>query len=370
MKFKKLLQKIFKKFFQFLFHIIYGKVRLISPETNIGLKKFLIKKILINDKEYNVENNIYEVSEARIYTDLVEHVAIIKNNIIVPEISYQQVNGELKNTSFNKVLKNGTTRLKKKFNGNVLSLVQGASGNNYFHFLFDVVSKLLIFEQKFDFKNIDYFYMPNDFDWQKKIISKFDIPENKLINSQKYRHINANKIFAVEHPWYKKGIIQEEIANLPEWIIHSLRNKFLKYKKKFSSMDKIFIDRSDSIFNHCKLINNQEVIDFLVTKGFRSYQTSKLDFFEQIYLFNNARVIIGPHGAAFSNIIFSQPGLNLIEFIPKEHQSVKCERISRILDFNYKRVGLDTLKFNQPNAIGDIRVELNYLNQILNSFDL
>ena len=174
----------------------------------------------------------------------------------------------------------------------------------------------------------------------------------------------------MEHPWYRKGIIQEEIANLPEWIIYSLRNKFLKFKKKFLTADKVFIDRSDSIFNHCKLINNQEVINFLSNKGFKSYQVSKLDFFEQIYLFNNAKIIIGPHGAAFSNIIFSQAGLNLIELIPKEHQSVKCERISKILNFNYKRVNLDTIKNNKSKVIGDIKIDLNYLKEILSLYNL
>ncbi len=370
MKIKKFLQKIFKDFFQFIFHILYGKVRLVNQETNIDLKKFEIKNILINNTVYEIKNNIYEIASARIYTDLNEHVAIIKKNFILPEVSYQQVDGELKNVKFNKVVKNGTTRLKKKINGNVLSLVQGASGKNYFHFLFDIVIKLIIFEKKFAINDIDYFYMPADFQWQKKIISKFNIPENKLISSEKYRHIEAKKVFAVDHPWYKKGIIQNEVANLPEWIIYSLREKFLKFKKEFPTVDKIFIDRSDSTFNHCKLINNQDVINFLSSKGFQSYQVSKLDFFQQIYLFNNAKIIVGPHGAAFSNIVFSQPGLNLVELIPKEHLSLKCERMSKILNFNYKKITLDTVKKNDTKLNGDIKIDLKYLNEIINSLEL
>ena len=33
----------------------------------------------------------------------------------------------------------------------------------------------------------------------------------------------------------------------------------------------------------------------------------------------NAKIIIGPHGAAFSNIIFSNPGLHLFELIFQMH---------------------------------------------------
>lgn len=365
MKIKKILQKKFKNFFIFLFHIFYGKVRLIAKHGKIELIKKELKKIKINQKYYKTSYNIYEISNARIYTDLVEHVAIIKDNFILPYISYQQINGELKDISFNKVIKNGTTRVKKKLKGSVLSLVQGASGNNYFHFLFDIIVKIKLAETKYSLNDIDYFYMPGKFDWQKKILSILGIKENQLIDSSKYRHITADRVIALDHPWYNKGNVQDAISNIPDWIIFYLREKFLKFSKKFDCSDKIFIDRSDSKFNHCKLINNQEIIDFLRKEGFESYQTSKLDFFEQIYLFNNAKIIIGPHGAAFSNIIFSKPGLKLIELIPEYHSSIKCEKISNLLKFDYKKIKLDREINDNVNLTGDIKIEIYELNEIL-----
>ncbi len=367
MEIKKILQNNFKKFFQFLFHLFYGKVRMIPKIDKIELKKTELKKISINQKEFNVNYNIYEISNARIYTDLVEHVAVIKDNYILPDISYQQINGELKDISFNKVIKVGTTRIKKSFNGSLLSLVQGASGNNYFHFLFDILTKIKLVETKYSLNEIDYFYMPGIFDWQKKILSILEIRESQLIDSRKYRHVTADKIIALDHPWYTKGMVQNEISNIPDWIILFLRDKFLKFAKKFDCSDKIFIDRSDSNFNHCKLINNQEVIYFLKERGFESYQTSKLDFFEQIYLFNNAKIIIGPHGAAFSNVIFSKPGLKIIELIPKNHPSIKCEKISNLLGFDYKKIKLEKEINDFVNVSGDMRIDTSELNKILKS---
>ena len=63
---------------------------------------------------------MYIVNDGRVYTDLNEHVAIIKDNYLLPNISYQQVYGELKNVEFNKTLETGTPRILKKYNGNVL----------------------------------------------------------------------------------------------------------------------------------------------------------------------------------------------------------------------------------------------------------
>ena len=47
----------------------------------------------------------------------------------------------------------------KNFDGTMLSLVQGASGNNYFHFLFDIITKLKLCAL-ISFNEIDFFYVP------------------------------------------------------------------------------------------------------------------------------------------------------------------------------------------------------------------
>ncbi len=48
---------------------------------------------------------------------------------------------------------------------------------------------------------------------------------------------------------------------------------------RFNNSKKIFIDRSDSKYKHCQLQNNNEIINFLKTKEFKSYKLSELDFF-------------------------------------------------------------------------------------------
>ena len=138
------------------------------------------------------------------------------------------------------------------------------------------------------------------------------------------------------------------------------KRKIFKLFKK-----KIFIDRSDSVYNHCKLINNKEIIDFLSKNNFKSYQVSKLNFFEQVYLFKNAKIIIGPHGAAFSNIIFSNPGLKIIELIPKNHPSIKCKEFSNLLDFEYTRVNLDLINNQNKDKTGDMKISIPHLSKIL-----
>ena len=370
MKINKFLQKCFKKIFKRLFILFYGKITISIQLENNNYKKHKINKILLgNNRKYNANYIIYEIPNGRVYTDTIEHVAIIKDNKLLSDISYQQVLGELKSIEFNKVLSSGTPRLIKKIKGQMLSLVQGASGENYFHFLFDIVSRLKIFEQKYSLEKIDFFYVPGDINFQKIIFKLFAIDESKLISSKTYRHIEASKLFAVNHPWYHKGYVQNEIANMPNWIIFWLREKFLNLSKKFDCNDKIFIDRSESKFKHCQLLNNHQVIAFLESKGFTSYKIGELDFLEQVYLFNNAKVIIGPHGAAFSNIIFSKPKTEIIEIIPDNHPSIKCQKLSKTLDLNYTKIIRPKITPSDHSS-GDMEMDTKIIEDVLKKLHL
>ena len=369
MKISKLLQRIFKEFFQLIFKIFYGKINGVYDLKEKGIILKNIKNLEIENKNIEVNYNIYEILKGRVYTDTNEHVAFIKDNKIIPNISYQQIKGNLKEIKFNKVFKSGTPRMIKNITGRTLSLIQGNSGNNYFHFLFDIVPKLLLLEKKRELNNIDYFYIPGKHKWQKKIMSVFGISDKSLMNSQKYRHIKSTSLLAMDHPWYNKGFTNNEFNHIPNWIIYAIREKFLKYSKKFDISERVFIDRSDSYYSHCKLINNIETIEFLKTKGFNSYKLSELDFFEQIYLFNNSKIIIGPHGAGFANIVFSKKDSKIIEIAPKNHSEEYYRKLSKILNLKYEKIYTENFEANNKVA-GDIKLNILNLEKILKSYDI
>ena len=115
---------------------------------------------------------------------------------------------------------------------------------------------------------------------------------------------------------------------MPAWIIDHLKKKFLKYKKSTNNFKKVFIDRSDSKLKHCKLINNNEIKRFLKSKGFKIITLSNLNFKNQISIFNNAEIIVGPHGAGFANLVFCKKNTKVIELRPKNHPNRVYERVS------------------------------------------
>ena len=360
-KVRKLLQLIFKKLAQIYFIIIYGKI-IYNKKNNTGIVKKISKDNYFFKKKYHT----YQIKNGRIYTDYVENVAIINNNYLFGKTSFQQANGRLLTPNFNSVLKKGTPRIKKKIKGSVLNLAQGASSVNYFHWLFDILPKIFICSKNYNISKIDNFYLSEPQRFQIQLLNFFKINKNKIISSKLYRHIQADKIITVDHPWYKKGYFFKEFNHVPKWIVLWLRNNFLKEKKKFYCSKKIFIDRSDSKSNHSQIINKDQVINFLKKQNFKVYRIAKMNFFKQVYLFWNADFIISAHGAALANLVFCKPKTKIIEIKPETQPGNYFKKISRINNLNY--ICMRTNAINN-NCNGDIIISLNQIEIFIKKLD-
>ena len=189
-----------------------------------------------------------------------------------------------------------------------------------------------------------------------------------LGNGESKFHPIADKIICIDHPWYNKGYIQNEVKKIPKWVILINRKIFLNKSKKFNSFKKVFLDRSTSKFNHCKISNQSSLNNWLKKNSFGIYTPEKLSQEKQIYLFKNASTILGAHGAALTNIIFCKPGTRVVEIIPADHPNKKCERISKILKLRYFRIKTkpDNSDKNFPFKIHLNKRHLKIINDKIN----
>lgn len=89
--------------------------------------------------------------------------------------------------------------------------------------------------------------------------------------------------------------------------------------------DRIYVSRK--MAKNRKLVNNQEVLDVFTKFNFKEICFEEYNFFEQVYLMKNCKVLAGVHGAGFANIAFLPEHANLFELI-KEYSSYKEERPS------------------------------------------
>ena len=355
------LSLFYKKIIENLFIIIYGKV----ITTNKKIRNLSITKLdKINNENLSKYNYyLYKLNQGRVFTNYVENVSIISGNYLVKKASFQQINGLLK-INKNATLNTGTPKLIKSINGSLLILTHGASGhNNYAHWMLDVLPKIKLLLSKMLISEIKNIYVTKLNKFQNQSFSFLGLKSFKIIDPNIFRHVKADQIISVSHPYYFKKTWFYAQSNLPSWIIKFLIDDISKkVKSKKKSYKRIFIDRSDSLQNHSKLINNNEVIKYLKSKRFKCLRLTELNLKDQISIFKNCNTIIAPHGAGLTNIAFCKKNTKVIEIIPHDNKNYLFKRISKINKLKYKSIYLNKI-YNNKN--GDMHLKLDDLKKYL-----
>ena len=367
---KKLLQKTFKKISYGIFLKIYGKIQhSIECENNNRIKVEII------NKEENLKYKIYNIPNARLYTDRIQDTAVIIDNKIIEGPSFQFRNTKepaIRNSiaKDNIVFNKGTPRKLRNLKGTVLSLLTGGAGNtNYWHWLFDVLPRVGLFSKVYSLNEVNYFLVPDIVKkFQYETLNSLKIPTNKILSSQKYRHIKAQKLIVADHPVVTTGNATKDILNIPIWITKWLQEKFIIKDKKIKN--RIYIDRSDDKLKGIKLrsiSNEDEIKKYLLSKNFTFVKLHEISFFDQVNYFYSADCVVGLHGAGFANIAFCRPETKIIE-LKGLHAGLIFENLARRNNLNYYCIACkakEVPNYNFPNQQGQIEVPINSLSKIL-----
>jgi len=363
---KKFLQKIFKKISYGIFLKIYGNI-----EHSIECEKDGRIKVKTISEQESLKYKIYKIPNSRLYTDRVQDAAVIIDNKIVEGPSFQF--RYIKDTNFisnsksknNIVFKKGTPRKLKNLKGTVLSLLTGGAGNtNYWHWLFDVLPRIGLFSKVYNLNEVDYFLVPDLIKkFQYETLNSLKIPTNKILSSEKYRHIKAEELIVTDHPVVTTGNATNDILNIPIWITKWLQEKFIIKGKEIKN--KIYIERPDDKLR--SIANKKEIKKYLSNKNFIIVKPHEISFLNQVNYFYNADCVIGLHGAAFANIAFCKHNTKIIE-LKGLHAGEAIKNLARKNNLNYYSMACkakEVTNYNFPNQQGEIEVPINSLKKIL-----
>ena len=364
MFYKKFFSNLYKSMIYKFFKLVYGEID--SVTTDLNHLEIIEKKIKIEKSEYKV----FFCKESILYTDRVHDTAIIKNNSVIEGPSFQLRDNIYEDSTKNSVLKNGTPKLRKNMKGSILSLLTGGGGNsNYWHWLFDVLPRIQIVNQVNNQDEIDYYLFPGlEKKFQNETLDILNIPKRKRLSSKYFRHLKSDQIIATTHPYTFLNDPLIDSLRIPTWIFDFLRNQFsktknFKYLEEKSYPSKIFINRKDGT-GWRYIINENEVEEFLISKGFKSITLSNYTFLDQVKIFNSVDFVIGLHGAGFANLIFSKPGTKVLELkSTTAGDAIKNLAINNKLIYN--DISLEPKTIDFKNQAGDIEIDLNILNKSL-----
>jgi len=174
-----------------------------------------------------------------------------------------------------------------------------------------------------------------------------------------------------------KKLVVPSFRRQGEWVAPSslywlreriLNNLPISEGNQISYSPNIYISRAKA--SGRRVINEDEVMEFLKPLGFVSYSLEDMSFAEQVRLFSNAKNIIASHGAGLTNMIFSPQNATVIEFVTP-WVSTGYFVPSQILGFQH-----GCLECHQPysqkvrQTRGDLIIDIVHLKSLVEQFNI
>lgn len=203
--------------------------------------------------------------------------------------------------------------------------------NNYYHWITEQLPKLQavhLFEKEMNQK-VTIIIPPNPPKFITDSLKHFNVHKENLLEW----HSEVAEVDNLIVPTYPE-ITNKSAAWLRKKVLNSM-NIYPSEKK-----ERIYISRIDA--KERRVINEEEVLKLIKRYGFKFYELSNMSFDDQVQLFSKAEIVIAPHGAGLTNILWSN-NIKVIEIFAGE-LSFHYARIADACDHDYdclltKKVG-------------------------------
>ncbi len=181
-----------------------------------------------------------------------------------------------------------------------LATITSTGNTGYYHWIFESLPRLKLLEKVID--EIDYLIVPYNLKrFHLETLDLLGFHEEKLLRIKDGDHLLCENLFVPSLP------------SISKWACDFLRGSFIP-EDAAEPHRLIYISRKDALYR--KIINEEEVEDYLREIGFEIVQMSELTFSEQVKTCAEARIVVGPHGAGLSNTVFCSNAKILEMFSP------------------------------------------------------
>ncbi|HIK12699.1 MAG TPA: DUF563 domain-containing protein [Oscillatoriaceae cyanobacterium M33_DOE_052] len=190
-------------------------------------------------------------------------------------------------------------------------------GDTYYHWMMDILPRLELLRRcGMDWADIDYFIInQNNSQFQRESLAALGINQDKLLASYDYSYIQAERLVVPSIPATIPKAMAGFTEGVPPWVCQFLRDAFLPGNfRDVSPHERIYIRRNNAKYR--RVLNEGEVMAVLSPLGFTAVSLESLSFGEQVALMAGSNVIVAPHGAGLTNVVFCQPHAKIIELFP------------------------------------------------------
>lgn len=243
-----------------------------------------------------------------------------------------------------------------------IAVLASVDSHVYFHWMCNVLPRLQLLQQS----RIEYdqLYLPDlRLPYQKETLAHLGVNFNQVIQGGKGTHLRAKTLLVPSLP--------AAPCDCPPWVCDFLRAHFLP-KLLPTTNRRLYISRSKA--RRRRVVNEDQVIQTLLRRGFESICLEDLSVLEQATLFASAQAIVAPHGAGLTNLVFCSPGTAVIEYF---HPAWVCDcywQVSNYLSLRHQAMCAKKGYRNLINRLNDRNrdtfIDLLELERKLDSLDI
>jgi len=192
-----------------------------------------------------------------------------------------------------------------------VAVLSTAGGSIFYHWLYQLLPRIeLIRRAGIALDGVDYFLV-NDLAGRYKLetLQAIGIGRDKLLLSSELRYVQVRELIAPS--------VVLRAGCYPEWMRSFLRRTFLSETDAVRNAAKrLYLSRGEAKYR--RVLNEDAVCDVLRQYGFEIVRLEALPFSGQARLLSEAAVVVAPHGAGLSNVVFCAPGTKVIEIFAPE----------------------------------------------------
>lgn len=194
----------------------------------------------------------------------------------------------------------------KKLVGNkVCCLAAPGAAQIYYHWMIDLLPRIQYLDSE-EFQSIDKFLVNKfNLNFQIETFNKLGIVPEKVVEASSYPHIYSNQLVVPSLKGKNQIISQESLQFLRSNFIPEIDTNKKNVRKR------LYLSRESA--KRRKVTNELQVVNLLNSYGFECVAMDNMTVESQASLLSKAEIVIAPHGAALTNIVFCPPGTKVIE---------------------------------------------------------
>ncbi len=164
--------------------------------------------------------------------------------------------------------------------------------------------------------------------WQEESLQRLGYAETKriVIEQRETKHAFAR----VEFSEYLTG-------QAAFWLSMQARQTYARLRQSVPVSvpegRRLYVARTDATSRPMR--NEAALIEAMRQRGFEIVTPGTLSLGEQIRLFRNAGIVVGPHGAGMTNIVFCEPGTIIYELVPAQYTNSWFCNLAHICRLRY-----------------------------------